>query len=319
MILAVQPHQPAASMISVIIISKNEGYMIKQTVDSVLKAKCNVPFEIIVVDDGSVDSSCDFLTKEQYSMVIPVRISGPGIASARNTGAKYASGDYLVFCDAHIIVEDYWLDVFAKNIVHESAAAACPVISNMDAAYLPASYFDVMFAANSSAQDWNGCGKTFLSLTETGYLDTPSSVIDVPVVTGPCTMFERKAFNTVGGFGTEFIGYGWEEEEISLKLWTFGYRIIGIPDTNIQHFFRTIPPYLIRARDLCRNLLIMGFCHYGEERMSRLMEKLSEHPEAGGYLDQIAEDAACRVLKEQIILKRLHDDSWYMDRFSLTF
>lgn len=294
--------------------------MIRKTVDSMLQAVCNIPFEIIVVDDGSEDASCNFLLESAYALkVVPVRISGPGIASARNAGAAHASGDILVFCDAHIIVENYWLDKLVKAMQHESAQAVCPVICNMDQSLLPWSYVDIMSVVSSAAQDRSGCGKTFLSLIETGYLKTPKSSVEVPVVTGPCTMFERNTFNDVGGFGSEFVGYGWEEEEISLKLWNFGYRIIGTPDTRVQHWFRTIPPYLIQKRDLCYNLLIMGFCHYGEERLTRLIEYLSEYPEADKYLNQIMQDEACQKMREHIYTKRIHDDSWYMDYFQLPF
>lgn len=307
-------------MISVIIISKNEGAMLQQTVDFMLKAKSDTPYEIIVVDDGSEDASCDFISESRYaSQVIPIQISGSGIASARNTGAEYASGDILVFCDAHIIVEDHWLDKMAKAMEQESAQAVCPVICNMEKSFLPKSYADVMFIASSAEQNWSGCGKTFLSLTKTGYLEVPNSPIEVPIVTGPCTMFDRKTFNDVGGFGTEFIGYGWEEEEISLKLWTFGYRIIGIPDTCVQHWFRTLPPYLIKKHDLFYNLLIMGFCHYGEERLNQLKENLIDYPQADGYLNQISNNFACKTIKEQIYTRRIYDDSWYMNRFKLPF
>ena len=61
---------------------------------------CN-KIEIILVDDGSTDSSgkiCDKLKKNKNTFVI--HKSNGGLASARNTGLKKASGKYVSFVDS---------------------------------------------------------------------------------------------------------------------------------------------------------------------------------------------------------------------------
>ena len=82
---------------SMIIATYNRGPRIAPTLDSVL-AQSQVPDEIVVVDDGSTDDTAAWVV-ENYPMVRLVRKANGGTSSARNFGARSASGDVLIFLD----------------------------------------------------------------------------------------------------------------------------------------------------------------------------------------------------------------------------
>jgi glycosyltransferase involved in cell wall biosynthesis len=87
----------------VIIPTYNRWPMLREAVDSVL-AQTYRDFELIVVDDGSTDSSTARLAR----ITEPIRIisqSRRGVAAARNAGARAAQGQYLAFLDS----DDLWL------------------------------------------------------------------------------------------------------------------------------------------------------------------------------------------------------------------
>lgn len=82
--------------ISVIIPVYNEELAISKCLNS-LKQQSYKNFEIIVVDDGSTDSTKSVI-KPFGVILLEQQHKGPG--TARNLGAKHAKGDILVFVDA---------------------------------------------------------------------------------------------------------------------------------------------------------------------------------------------------------------------------
>jgi glycosyltransferase involved in cell wall biosynthesis len=95
--------KPTKPLVSVIMPCFNSAEHLNEAIDSVLEQDyANI--ELIVVDDGSTDSSPQLL--QQYGdriKVIYQQNSGP--AAARNTGMREATGDFIAFNDS----DDIWL------------------------------------------------------------------------------------------------------------------------------------------------------------------------------------------------------------------
>ncbi len=71
-----------------------------------LKSQSTRPLEVIIVDDGSKDSTSD-VAKKFGAKVLRQKNKGP--ASARNLGASKASGDILLFTDADCVPDKDWM------------------------------------------------------------------------------------------------------------------------------------------------------------------------------------------------------------------
>lgn len=88
--------------VSVVIPTYNNAQFVTQAVGSVL-AQTYADFEVIVVDDGSVDSTQAVLAS--YSDRINcIYQENKGPAAARNTGLLASQGDYLLFLDSDDLV-----------------------------------------------------------------------------------------------------------------------------------------------------------------------------------------------------------------------
>lgn len=100
--------------VSVIIpVYKAEKY-IDATVKSVLE-QTHKNLEILIIDDASPDKSIDICKKFTDSRIKIIHQENRGLAGARNTGIRYAQGEYLAFLDA----DDLWLpEKLEKHVAH---------------------------------------------------------------------------------------------------------------------------------------------------------------------------------------------------------
>jgi glycosyltransferase involved in cell wall biosynthesis len=88
--------------ISVIIPSWNRAEQLAAALDSVY-AQTLAPHEVIVVDDGSTDTTRQRVTGH-YPQVRYIYQHNKGVSSARNTGISAASGDWIALLDS----DDRW-------------------------------------------------------------------------------------------------------------------------------------------------------------------------------------------------------------------
>jgi glycosyltransferase involved in cell wall biosynthesis len=92
-------------MISFVVPAYNEERLLGATLDALHAAARAVgePYELIVVDDASTDRTA--LVAQRHGARL-VRVSHRQIAATRNSGAREAKGDLLVFVDADTIVNE---------------------------------------------------------------------------------------------------------------------------------------------------------------------------------------------------------------------
>jgi len=105
--------------ISVIVPVYNVESYLEQCLQSIV-AQTYTDLEIILVDDGSTDQSakiCEDFAKRDARVKIIRQMNG-GVSSARNTGIKAATGEYITFVDS-----DDWLEKdMYQNMMREAMA-----------------------------------------------------------------------------------------------------------------------------------------------------------------------------------------------------
>ena len=89
-------------LVSVIMPAFNGEAFIAEAIDSAL-AQDYPHLEVIVIDDGSTDGTCD-IVRSYGDRVRLLEQKNQGAAAARNLGIEQARGHYIAFLDA----DDYW-------------------------------------------------------------------------------------------------------------------------------------------------------------------------------------------------------------------
>jgi len=98
-------------MVSVIVPVYNSETYLEETIVSIIN-QSYLYFEIILIDDGSVDSSgsiCDeFAQKDNRIRVVHIQNSGP--STARNIGIQISKGEYILPVDSDDIIEPTYIE-----------------------------------------------------------------------------------------------------------------------------------------------------------------------------------------------------------------
>jgi glycosyltransferase involved in cell wall biosynthesis len=85
---------------SVVIPAYNAADTIDEAIDSLLGQSCTFPYEVIVVNDGSTDSTAAVVEKYVQGVRLLTKPHGGGPGAARNTGVLASNADLILFLDA---------------------------------------------------------------------------------------------------------------------------------------------------------------------------------------------------------------------------
>lgn len=165
--------------ISVIVPVYNTDKYLSDCIERILK-QSYTNFEIILVDDGSTDSSKEIceLYAQKDSRIMCIHKSNEGVSTARNEGIKHATGDYIVFIDSD--------DLIKRNLLEELS-----VICEADFSMCGYELYDDMLHTVT---------KQYICPKLSGPINTLANKIDnyisPPFLLGPCFKLFKKEIIT---------------------------------------------------------------------------------------------------------------------------
>lgn len=113
-------------LLSIIIPIYNSELYLRRCLDSVI-SQTYKNLEIICVDDGSTDKSCQILDeyKEKDSRIIILKSNHQGVSAARNAGLDVATGDYIGFVDS----DDYISKEMYEQLISKTNDGQVDIVS----------------------------------------------------------------------------------------------------------------------------------------------------------------------------------------------
>ncbi len=286
-------------MISVIIITLNEGASLRSTVDN-LSTTLPTGSEIIVVDDGSTDGSTAFLNDGYPNITLLRHTSRLGVSGARNFGAQHATGDVLVFSDAHISAPPGWFEPMLELLARPEVGAVAPAIGMLQADGGESAGYGQKWCDASLSVAWLG--------------KQSDSPYPTPLICGCFLALRREVFTATGGFDPGLVLWGAEDSELSIRLWLLGYECWVVPQVNVRHAFRARFPYEVKWEPILHNRLRLASTHLGSRRLVRVVDRLKQYDEfAAASVRLLTGDMATRSSK--LRASRIHDDDWFFERF----
>jgi len=113
--------------ISIIVPVYNVAEYLEKSLESLVNQTFD-DYEIILVNDGSNDSSLDILNKyaEKYpEKIVVINKKNGGQASARNLGIEKARGEYVIFVDSDDYIDADTLKITYNQVVKTGADIVC--------------------------------------------------------------------------------------------------------------------------------------------------------------------------------------------------
>jgi GT2 family glycosyltransferase len=296
---AIAARYPESSpTISVVIISRNEDQELKATVDNIRETLPASRRELIVVDDGSTDGSSRFL--ENASDVLLLHSDLLGVAKARNLGASHATGEIVLFADAHVRAPQGWYEPLIEALRDPNVGAVAPGISSLTEPRRRGFGLDLI-------------GSELHARWRHRQGDTP---YPVPVLPGAFLAMRREVFVKTGGFDPSLHQLGGNDNELSCRFWLLGYRLLVVPTVEVGHLFRTAPPYPTKWSAVVHNRLRMAFVHFESARVERVLRALRAYQSfPAGVAMMLDTDVLSRRTAMAGI--RRFDDEWYFRKFQL--
>ncbi|MBC7876525.1 MAG: glycosyltransferase [Anaerolineales bacterium] len=197
--------------LSVILISKNQGWNIKRLIESVfIGADAVVSKEVILVDSASTDDTISIA--RNYPIRIIQLLSDQRLTShaGRYIGYKNSLGDLILFLDGDMELCKGWLE-----------QAMIVLKNNPDAAIVNGQWIDL---PTTTPHD----DKKHLELRNYSQADVEITEV------GGAAMYKRSVLKEVGPFNPHLYSDG--EPELSVRVRHAGYRIIRVGHPIAFHF-----------------------------------------------------------------------------------
>lgn len=225
--------------LSVLIISFNTKAILSECLNSIYKAKLKYPFEIIVVDNTSHDSSAQMVKNEYPLIKLIENKENLLFAKANNQAAAVACGEYLLLLNSDTLIKEGNIEKLIEFLDRSGARIACagPCVLNSDTSHQSSGFaLPSVFERTTMVFKLNRLlpqAIARLILPE----GTPGLYNDnhkVGWVAGCCILIRKGIYQQVGGLN-EKLGFYGEEVELGWKLKALGYETWVVGDASIIH------------------------------------------------------------------------------------
>jgi GT2 family glycosyltransferase len=209
--------------ISVIVVNFNGGAHL-ETCLAALERQDNAHFEVVLVDNASVDDSVRTV-RERFPWVrLVVLGENRGFAGGNNAGVAEARGRLIAFLNNDTRADTQWLA--RLRAAFESAPGAAMATSRIVFMHDPSildSAGDGLTRAGGAFKRGHGSAAVAAS--------TPCEVFGA---CGAAFMMPRSVFDEVGGFDEDFF-LSHEDVDLSYRVRLRGYRVLYVPDAIVEH------------------------------------------------------------------------------------
>lgn len=212
--------------VAIIILSYNSlAATTRPCLESILQAKAERRYRVVIVDNGSTDGTREYLqslAQQHHYLQIILNSCNLGYAAGNNLGIKAVAADYYLLLNSDTIVTDYWLDGLIGFLeLHPDVGMAGPVSNAVGNEQLIAVNSAVEEEVIKEGIEWTRrCHGDFFFTEMLGFF---------------CVAIRQSVTAQVGLLDESF-GIGtFEDNDYCLRVRQAGFQLACVEDVFIYH------------------------------------------------------------------------------------
>lgn len=226
--------------VSVIIISYNTKDITLNCIQSIYDQTNGINYEIIVVDNASVDGSQESIKSIFPNILLIENKENLGFGRANNLGVKSAKGEYIFFLNSDTILKNnaikIFYDFYQSNGLKKVGCIGCILESKAG---------EKIHSSGKFPSIWKILENTFLGYfnrrrhieqtkKEKLFFESDENYFEVDYVTGADLFIRKDYFETLSGFDADFFMY-YEETDLQKRMSNSELKQYIIKGPQIMH------------------------------------------------------------------------------------
>jgi GT2 family glycosyltransferase len=252
--------------LSIVLVCWNNKDYLEPCLESLYEAGLRSSFDVVVVDNGSVDGSQAMLRAKFPQVQLIQNDHNAGLGRASNQGIEATEGRHVLLLNNDTLVNGPSLDAMVEFLdTHSEAGAVGGRLLNADGS------FQAGYAGFSSLRE------EFLIATRLGELfwdGYPSHADDSRVkpvgwLSSACLLLRREALDQVGLLDEEYFIYG-DEADLQYRLQQAGWQVYYLPTAYTIHYGGRSMDRWRRRKMVYRGKMLFYQKNYGPLRTTGL-------------------------------------------------
>lgn len=213
------------SSVAAIVLNWNDADLLPHSVGSLLQQseRC----DIIVVDNGSEDSSREVIESFGDSITPLWNTENLGFAGGVNTGIRHAMAqgyEYIALLNNDAVADKHWVEYLLNSCSKNKkvGAVTSAILHEKDDTY------------DSTGDFYSIWGLAFPRGRDEKVEGQYDAQTDIMAASGGASMFRASMFNDVGLFDEDFFAY-YEDVELGIRAHTRGWKFKFAPKAKVIH------------------------------------------------------------------------------------
>ncbi|NBV41488.1 glycosyltransferase family 2 protein [bacterium] len=198
--------------LSIIIVNYNGAHFLTPCLDSIFNSETRYRYEVIVVDNASIDISASILSQYPSKINVIINQHNSGFSAGNNQGVRQSSGRYIFLLNNDTVLEKNTIQTLMEYYeAHPEIGAIAPKLLNGDGS---------LQSPGSILMRW---------------IYTAEKPREVSFIAGAAVLTKRSVYDKIGGLDEHYFFYN-EDVDFCKTLKKNGYKIIYLPLASLTHF-----------------------------------------------------------------------------------